>query len=147
MYGNTRQGLDAVIRGIEQEGVPYSIHQVPDENVSYVLADAYKSTGLVLAMPTYEYAMFPPMAYVLDIFRRKHIFGKTVLRIGSWGWVGGARKEYEATIENLKWTSLESVEWAGAPGAEDLKTLEARGRDLAQAVIAAALITRSGAAG
>jgi flavorubredoxin len=76
MYGMTRLGLDAVIRGIEKEGVPYSIHRVPDENVSYVLADAWKSSGIVLAMPTYEYAMFPPMAYILDIFRRKHVFGK-----------------------------------------------------------------------
>jgi flavorubredoxin len=131
MYGNTKQGLDAVIRGIEREGVPYSIHRVPDENVSYVLADAYKSAGLVLAMPSYEYAMFPPMAYVLDIFRRKHITGKTVLRIGSWGWAGGAKKEYEAAVEGLKWNNLESVEWAGSPTTEKLAVLEEGGRKLA----------------
>ncbi len=134
MYGNTRKGLDAVIRGIEAEGVPYSIHRVPNEDVSYVLADAYKSAGLVLAMPTYEYAMFPPMAYAIDIMKRKHVHGKTVLRIGSWGWVGGAKKEYEAALEGLKWTSLESKEWAGAPSAGDLTELEAKGRELARAV-------------
>ncbi|MDR1507958.1 MAG: FprA family A-type flavoprotein [Treponema sp.] len=134
MYGNTKQGVDAVIRGIEAEGVRYSVHRVPDEDVSYSLADAFKSKALVLAMPTYEYAMFPPMAYVLDIFRRKHIFGKTVLRIGSWGWVGGAKKEYEAAIEALKWESLPSVEWAGAPTAQELATLEERARELARIV-------------
>jgi flavorubredoxin len=134
MYGNTKQGLDAVIRGIEAEGIPYSIHRVPDENVSWILADAYKSAGLVLAMPTYEYAMFPPMAQVLDIFRRKHITGKTVLRIGSWGWVGGAKKEYQAAIEGLSWTSLDPLEWAGAPGPEDLAALEAAGRELAKTI-------------
>jgi flavorubredoxin len=134
MYGNTRLGLDAVIRGIEAGGGAYSIHRVPDEDVSYVLADAFKARALVLAMPTYEYAMFPPMAYVLDVFRRKHIFGKTVLRIGSWGWVGGAKKEYEAAIEALKWASLPSLEWAGAPTAEELKVLEERGRELARIV-------------
>ncbi|MDR2738967.1 MAG: FprA family A-type flavoprotein [Treponema sp.] len=136
MYGNTKQGVDAVIRGIVSEGVPYSIHRVPDENVSWVLMDVYKSAGLVIAMPTYEYAMFPPMANILDIFRRKHITGKTVLRIGSWGWVGGAKKEYEAAIEPLKWTSLESLEWAGAPGEDVLKGLEEKGRELARAVLA-----------
>ena len=134
MYGNTRQGLDAVIRGIENEGIPYTIHRVPDEDVSYVLADAFKARALVLAMPTYEYAMFPPMAYVLDIFKRKHIYGKTVLRIGSWGWVGGAKKEYEAAIEPLKWESIASMEWAGAPSAEELKILEERGRELARLI-------------
>jgi flavorubredoxin len=136
MYGNTRQGLDAVIRGIKTEGVPYTIHRVPDENVSYILADVYKSAGLVLAMPTYEYAMFPPMAYVLDIFRRKHITGKIALRIGSWGWAGGAKKEYEAAMETLKWTNLEALEWAGAPTAGEAAALEEKGRELARAVLA-----------
>jgi flavorubredoxin len=134
MYGNTKAGLDAVIKGIEAEGVPYSIKRVPDENVSYALSDAYKASALVLAMPTYEYAMFPPMAYVIDILRRKHIFNKKVLRIGSWGWVGGAKKEYEAAISNLRWESLESVEWAGYPGESDLALLEQCGRELAKAV-------------
>jgi flavorubredoxin len=85
-------------------------------------------------MPTYEYAIFPPMAYALDIFRRKHIFGKKALRIGSWGWVGGAKKEYDATLENLKWDSIESFEWAGYPTEADFAVLEARGKELAQKV-------------
>lgn len=138
MYGNTRTALDAVIRGIEAEGVPYSLRRVPNEDVSYVLSDAYEASGLVLAMPTYEYAMFPPMAYALDILKRKHVHGKTVLRIGSWGWVGGAKKEYEAAVADFKWTHLESVEWAGAAGPEDLAKLEERGRELSRAVKAQA---------
>jgi len=132
MYGNTKAGVDAVVRGIEKEGVPYTLHRAPDEDVSYALAAAYRSSGLVIAMPTYEYAIFPPMAYVLDVFRRKHIFGKKALRIGSWGWVGGAKKEYDAVLANLKWDSLESYEWAGYPSEADISVLEERGRELAR---------------
>jgi flavorubredoxin len=131
MYGNTKAGVDAVIRGVEREGVPYTLHRVPNEDVSYVLAAAYRSSGLLIAMPTYEYAVFPPMAYVLDIFRRKHIFGKKALRIGAWGWVGGAKKEYDACLENLKWDSLDSFEWAGFPTEAEIAALEERGRELA----------------
>jgi flavorubredoxin len=134
MYGNTRRGLEAVIRGISGEGLPYTIHRVPDENISWILADVYRSSGVVIATPTYEYAMFPPIAYALDIFRRKHITGKIALRIGSWGWAGGAKKEYDAAMENLKWTGVEPLEWPGAPSAEDLKALEERGRELARRV-------------
>lgn len=137
MYGNTKAGLDAVLKGISAEGVPYTLRRVPNDDVSYVLADAYKSAGLVLAMPTYEYAMFPPMAYAIDIMKRKHVHGKTVLRLGSWGWVGGAKKEFEACLEGLKWNCLESKEWAGAPSPADLTDLEERGRALARAVKAA----------
>jgi flavorubredoxin len=134
MYGNTKKGLDAVIAGIEEEGLPYSIHRIPDEDASYVLADAYKSSGIVVAMPTYEYKMFPPMAYILNLFERKHIWNRTALRIGSWGWVGGARKEYEELVAPLKWESVESLEWAGSPDDETLEALFERGQELARRV-------------
>lgn len=134
MYGYTKAGLDAVIAGIESEKVPYTIHQVPDTDPSFVLADAYRAAALVLAMPTYEYKMFPPMAQILDLFERKHFTGKKVFRLGSWGWVGGAKKEYEDKIANFKWTSVESVEWQGVPSAEDLARLTEKGRELAKMV-------------
>lgn len=134
MYGYTRSALEAVLDGIRDEGVPFTIHQIPDTDSSFVLADAYKAAGLVLAMPTYEYKMFPPMAHVLDLFGRKHFTGKKALRLGSWGWVGGAKKEYEEMIAPLKWTSVESVEWQGVPSAADLALLRERGRELARLV-------------
>lgn len=88
-------------------------------------------------MPTYEYKMFPPVAYALDLFARKHVNGRSALRIGSWGWVGGAKKEYEEAIAPLKWDSLESLEWAGVPDDAELTALRERGRELARKVKAA----------
>lgn len=134
MYGYTKAGLDAVISGIESEKVPYTIHQIPDTDASFVLADAYKADGLVLAMPTYEYKMFPPMAQILDLFERKHFTGKKALRIGSWGWVGGAKKEYDEKIASFKWTSIESYEWQGVATKEDLLALKERGKEIARLV-------------
>lgn len=134
MYGNTQRGLDAVLEGIASEGVKTTIHRVPDEDVSWVLADAWKSEGIVLAMPTYEYKMFPPMAYVMDIFERKHVNGRKALRIGSYGWVGGARKEHEEKSLPLKFDYVEPHEWAGAPGPEDLRILREKGAELARRV-------------
>ncbi|MDR1786987.1 MAG: FprA family A-type flavoprotein [Treponema sp.] len=132
MYGNTKAGLDAVIKGIAAAGVPYRLHRVPDEDLSYILADGYRARGLVMAMPTYEYAMFPPMAWALDLFKRKHITGKKALRIGSWGWVGGAQRDYEAAIAGLRWESAPAIEWAGQADSATLAALEAAGKALAQ---------------
>lgn len=137
MYGNTRKGLDAALKGLEDERVPYVLHRVPNEDVSYALADALRCEGVLVAMPTYEYKMFPPMAYALDILARKHIFGRTALRIGSWGWVGGAKKEFDECVALLKWNCLESLEWAGSPDEATLAALREKGRELARAVKAA----------
>ena len=131
MYGYTKAGLDAVIQGINEEGVAYSMYKVPDVDFTYILGEAYCSAGIVLAMPTYEYAMFPPMAHLLDLFGRKHFTGKKVLRIGNFGWSGGAKKEYETAIEKLGWESIESYEWQGTAGSEDVEVLKERGKKLA----------------
>ena len=134
MYGNTREVLNEVIRGVRSEQVKVHVHQVPNEDVSYVLASAWKSTGIILGMPTYEYKMFPPMAYVLDIFERKHVKNKQAFRFGSWGWSGGAQKECDARSTPLKWDFLESVEWQGRASEEVTKLAYSRGQELAREV-------------
>jgi flavorubredoxin len=137
MYGNTERGLKAVTAGIESEGVKWVSHRVPNVDASYILTDAYRCEGLVIAMPTYEYRMFPPMAYVLDLMDRKHVWGRKVLRIGSWGWIGGAKKEYDERVAPLKWEAVDPVEWAGAADDATLAKLREQGAELARRVKAA----------
>lgn len=134
MYGYTKSGLNCVICGIEEEGIPYSLHKLPDDDSGFILGCALKSSAVVIAMPTYEYKMFPPMAHMLDLFERKHITGKTALRVGNWGWSGGAEKEYRERAERLKWNCLETCEWRGKLSEEDKIRLKESGRNLAKFV-------------
>ncbi len=134
MYGYTQVVLNSVIHGIRSEHVPVHVHQVPNEDVSWALASAWKSSGLVFGMPTYEYKMFPPIASVIDMFERKHVWNKKVFRFGSFGWSGGAQKEFESRTEKLKWEFLEPVEWQGNAGDEVHKLAFERGKELAQQV-------------
>lgn len=134
MYGNTEKLLGPIRRGLEDEGVPYTMHRVPQEHVSYVLASAWKSAGIVLGTPTYEYRMFPPMANVLDIFDRSHVWNKKVLRFGSYGWSGGAQKQFDEMTKNLKWECVEPVEWQGSPPESVMKTAYERAAELARKV-------------
>lgn len=144
MYGNTKIGVDAVVRGIQRaadalkaagkEAPECAILEIPSVDASFVLADAYESKGIVMAMPTYEYKMFPPAAFILNLFNRKHFTGKTALRIGSWGWIGGAKKEYDEAVAPLKWEHIEPFEWQGLPSEEDIALLEKRGEELVQAI-------------
>lgn len=144
MYGNTKIGVDAVVRGIQRaadalkaagkEAPECTILEIPSVDASFVLADAYESKGIVMAMPTYEYKMFPPAAFILNLFNRKHFTGKTALRIGSWGWIGGAKKEYDEAVAPLKWEHIEPFEWQGLPSEEDIALLEKRGEELVQSI-------------
>ncbi len=115
MYGNTEKLVNNIVQGVRSAGLPVHVHRVPDDHVGLILASAWKSSGIILGMPTYEYEMFPPMAWVLDMFRRKKIWNKKVLRFGSAGWSGGAQRELDHLTEKLKWEFIDPIEWKGAP--------------------------------
>lgn len=123
MYGNTEKLVQTIVDGVRSENVDINIFRVPQDHVSYILPAAYRSSALILGMPTYEYKMFPPMAYTIDMFGRKHVYNKKVLRFGSYGWSGGAQKEFEELIEKwkLKWELKPPIEWEGAPTEQTFK--------------------------
>jgi anaerobic nitric oxide reductase flavorubredoxin len=145
MYGMTERALNAVLEGIRSEHVPAHAFRVPQDHISHILSAAWKSSGIVLAAPTYEYKMFPPMAATLDELGRKKVVGKQAFRFGSYGWSGGAQKELEEIVERfrMRWDFVEPYEFAGAPKQRDLEELRERGRAFAAEIKA----TRTGSAG
>ncbi len=131
MYGNTEIAVNHAIDGVKSEGIGINPHRVPQDHVSFILSSAWKSTGLILGMPTYEYKMFPPLAHVLDDLSRKKVLHKKVFRFGSYGWSGGAQKELEKLTEKLEWEFLDPVEFKGAPTGRDLDLIYKRSKELA----------------
>ncbi len=136
MYGNTQRALEPLLEGIDGEGVKAMVYQVPQSHISDILASVWESTGIALAMPTYEYQMFPPMAAILDELGRKQVKGKLAFRTGSYGWSGGAQKELDEiqARHKMAWSFLEPVEFRGAAGNEDLQRIRQQGQNLARQV-------------
>ncbi len=134
MYGNTEKVLRSVVKGIRSESVPVHIHKVPDEDVSYALSSAWKSRGLVFGMPTYEYQMYPPVSSAINMFRIKHVRNKKVFRFGSFGWSGGAQKDFNAVTEKLKWDFSEPLEWQGMADDEIHRIAFERGKEFARLI-------------
>jgi flavorubredoxin len=134
MYGNTEKMLRAILEGIGKEKITVHVYKVPETDVSWVLGKAWRSAGIVIGMPTYEYKMFPPMKYVLDIFAAKRVMFKKALRFGSFGWSGGAQKQFEETVKNLKWDLLEPLDFRGAPTVADLEKGRELGQQLAKSI-------------
>jgi len=138
MYGMSRAGLEPVLRALRDEGVATHVHNVPEAHISDILSSVWQSTGVVIACPTYEYKMFPPMAAVIEEIGRKRARGRKAFRLGSYGWSGGAEKELHEICERtaLGWNFLESVEFKGMPTPEHLEKLYQRGTELGQEVLA-----------
>jgi flavorubredoxin len=71
---------------------------------------------------------------VINLFAKKRLSDKIAFRLGSWGWVGGAQKDYEGATAPLGWTQVPAYEWQGVPKPADLDALKNRGREFAQAI-------------
>lgn len=136
MYGMTESAVKPVVEAIEAEGIPTRVHRVPETDISFVLDSVFQSSGVVLAMPTYEYKMFPPMANVIDEIGKKRMINRKAFRFGSYGWSGGAQKDLMDTHDRLKmhWDWVEPVEFRGRPKEEDIALLKERARELANKV-------------
>lgn len=135
MYGNTRQMLNHIMETLSKKQIPVNVFQVPGDDIGYVLASAWKSAGLIFGMPTYEYKMFPPMSHVISELQLKKVTNKKVFRFGSYGWVGGAQKDFEKAIEKSGWDVLGSYEWQGAPTKEDMANITAALEEYCDALI------------
>ncbi|NLZ48605.1 MAG: FprA family A-type flavoprotein [Clostridiales bacterium] len=127
MYGMTGKAVEYVEKVLQREGVKYNKLEMPLDTESEMVATVFKSAGIIVAAPTYEYKLFPPVATALNEVGRKRITGKTAFRFGSYGWSGGAEKELVEINERnrMNWQFIESVEFEGAPKDEDLAKVEA----------------------
>lgn len=126
MYGMTERAVNHVKEILEREGIKANVLEMPYESDSAVIANVFKSAGIIIAAPTYEYNLFPPVAAAIDEIGRKKVTNKVAFRLGSYGWSGGAEKELKEIVERrrMNWDFIESVEFEGAPSEEDLNKVE-----------------------
>lgn len=127
MYGMTGKAIDFAENVLKREGVRYNKLEAARASDSEIVANIFRSAGIIIAAPTYEYKLFPPAAAALNEAGRKRVTGKAAFRFGSYGWSGGAENELKEIIERnrMNWDFIESVEFEGAPKEEDLARVEA----------------------
>lgn len=122
MYGMTEKAVQYAVGVLEELKIKVHVHRVPEVSWGTILASVWTSSGIILAMPTYEYKMFPPLAAVLEELGRKKVYNRKVFRFGSFGWSGGAQKELEEIMKRQKmnWEFITPVEFRGSPRDKDL---------------------------
>ena len=93
MYGHTERLMNAVACGVSDAGVRLEIFDAARTHVSYILPSLWSRTGVIVAAPTYEVKLFPPVADVLNMAVNKRIMGRPAAYVGSYAWSGeGSRR-------------------------------------------------------
>ncbi len=134
MYRNTERVLEAALEGFASEGVPVEVFDVRKSHVSYILPALWANRGVLVAAPTYEGGLFPPMMDVLMMADRKRVGHKSAAYLGSYAWSGGALRDFESMAEKMDWNTLGSLDFLGGPQAFDLDRARELGVQLAKAV-------------
>lgn len=88
----------------------------------------------MIGAPTYEVALFYPLAHLLDIAIHKGLRNRKAAFFGSYGWVGGAVKNLERIIEPAQWNLIDSLEFVGGPTKENLRKGEEFGAKFAEII-------------
>ncbi len=134
MYGNTGALVPHIVEGAQSEGVKVHVLEVPQTHESFVLEKVWRSEGLVIGMPTYEYKMFPPMYHIMDILERSHVKGRKTMRFGSFGWSGGAQKQFDVFTEAMKLECTGVVEYQGSASEEDKSRAYEMAKEMARQI-------------
>jgi len=126
MYGMTEKAVNYAEKILEREGIKVNKLKMPLETESEMLATVFQSAGIIVAAPTYEYKLFPPVAAAMEEIGRKKVAGKSALYFGSFGWSGGAEKELNEIVDRnrMKWDFVDTIEFEGSLKTEDLNRIE-----------------------
>lgn len=87
MYGNTENAAELLSMKLAERGVVNTrMYDVSSTHVSYLIADAFRYSHLVLASVTYNLGVFPPMHNFLADMKALNVQNRTcaIIENGSW---------------------------------------------------------------
>jgi anaerobic nitric oxide reductase flavorubredoxin len=92
MYGNTQKAAEALAQELSRRGVPFVIHNIDVDDVSYCYSDVFKFDTLVVGSPTYNNDIFPSVRHFLYGVCSRMVRNHKFASFGSYSWVGGSVK-------------------------------------------------------
>ncbi len=135
MYGNTQRFAEAVAQGAADENVPLKIIDVLRTHDSHILSDVMVQEGLIIGAPTYEGALYPPMAHTLgELAHKRFATERTVARFGSYGWNGGGLRDFDDITSCLRWEIFDTLEFCGGASDDELTKARAFGAAYARLI-------------
>jgi flavorubredoxin len=123
MYRNTEHAMNYAAEAVAKEGVPVEVFDVGVTQTSFILPSLWTRRGVLIAAPTYERKMFPPMANMLSMAALKGVNKKIAGYFGSFAWSGGAKAEFDHYAEQMSWDVLGSVEFVGSAKPDQIKAI------------------------
>jgi flavorubredoxin len=138
MYGNTKTAADAVSRALSEKGVGgVRVYDIARSDVSQVIVDIWRKSGLVLASCTYNMELFPPMAGLLRYIENKNMRGRKIGLCGMHSWADASLRCMSEFIERSRggWSLVEpKILIKSSPKEADIEQCELLASNMASAI-------------
>ena len=103
MYGNTENAVGVVANRLAQAGVrDMRVYDVSKTHASYIIADAFKYSHLVLASPTYNMGLYLGMESLIRDMAALNLKNRKVALIGNGSWAPAAHTVMQKMIGEMK---------------------------------------------
>ncbi len=103
MYGNTAAVADRLAMLLKSKGaVNVSVYDVTRTHPSYVVADAFRFSNIVIAAPTYNNSLHPSMSSVLEDMEIMAVQNRSYSVIGNGSWAPQSPRIIEERLSALK---------------------------------------------
>ena len=86
VHGHTKIAVDKLAEKLKTLGVKYVIHNLSFSHYSYVIADAFKYSKLVLATITYHNGIYPSLRIFINQLISKNFKSRSVSIIENYSW-------------------------------------------------------------
>ena len=107
MYGNTAGLCEEIACRLREKGVEkIKIYDLSSADISEVLRDIFLYRGLVVASPTYNTELFPPVRELLEKISERTVKGRLFGFAGSYTWASAALKRFAEKAEKCGWETL-----------------------------------------
>lgn len=103
IYGNTEQAVNALAGRLAEKGVKnIAVYDVSATHVSELISEIFRASHIVIACPTYNGGIFPPMENLLNDMAALAVKKRTVALIENGTWAPAAGRQIAKKLEEMK---------------------------------------------
>ena len=102
IYGHTANACEVLMTELDSRGIPSTILDASVTDISDIIANAFKYSHIVVASPTYNNGIYPPVEHAVRELASHGLTGRSFSVIENGTWAPASAKGITAVIEGLK---------------------------------------------
>jgi flavorubredoxin len=134
MWGGTEAMVKQMAETLVDEGIELALHNLAVADVGDLAKDLVDSRAIVLGAPTVLGGAHPLAVYATYLLRALRPPAKFLVLLSCYGWGGGAMKQVQELLGQLKLEVVGALEVNGPPTEDHLRQIAKMGRTLAKRI-------------